>query len=189
MRSIPRNGQSVPRNGQGIPRRAQGFLRHSQGRPRHSDGSSRSFESVPTISQRSARSSSSIRRDSRRRQYAFAGLPYEDHGMLHEERRKPSELVGEPETHGETPSAYAGTLSVFGRRLSELAELPSLFVRMPSAFREPPSARGRMLHSFLRMPCAFGRQPSAPRTAAPGARRYAREEPPVALRKPRDALR
>jgi hypothetical protein len=68
--------------------------------------------------------------------------------MLPEERRKLSELAGEPETRGETPSACAGMPSVFGRRLSDLAELPSVFLSTPSLFVGRPSACGRMLHAF-----------------------------------------
>jgi hypothetical protein len=48
--------------------------------------------------------------------------------MLPEKRRKQSQLVGQPETQGETPSSRAGMLAVLGLQLSELAELLCVFV-------------------------------------------------------------
>jgi hypothetical protein len=51
-----------------------------------------------------------------RRPSALVGHRYEDVGMLLEERRKPSELVGAPETQREMPSSFAGMLSAFGQQ-------------------------------------------------------------------------
>ena len=99
----------------------------------------------------------SIRRPLQRYPSPFVEPPYEDVGMLSEERRRLSGLVGEPETRGERPSSCAGMLSVFGQQLSELAELRFVFVGMLSVFVRHPCDCGRMLHSFRQMPCAFRR--------------------------------
>jgi hypothetical protein len=79
--------------------------------------------------------------------------------MLSEERRKLSELVGQPEIQREMPSACVGMLSVFGRQLSELAELPSVFVWTPEVFGEHPSTCRQMPYSFRQMPFAFRAPP------------------------------
>ena len=131
----------------------------------------------------------SIRRPLQRYPSPFVERPYEDVGMLPEERRRLSGLVGEPETRGERPSSCAGMLSVFGQQLLELARLPLILVSMLEVFGQRPYACGRMLHSFRQMPCAFGAPPlSAPR-AAPRTRSDALEEAWKAFSEERDAVR
>jgi hypothetical protein len=110
-------------------------------------------------------------------------------GMLPEERRKRSGLVGEPETQGERLWSCALTLPVLGLRLSELAELPSVFVSTLSVFEERPSARGRMLHPFRWAPYSFGGASSSAPTAAPPDRNDAMGEAWAALSGVGDALR
>jgi hypothetical protein len=131
----------------------------------------------------------SIRRPLQRYPSPFVEPPYEDVGMLSEERRRLSGLVGEPETRGERPSSCAGMLSVFGQQLSELAELPLIFVSTLEVFGPRPCACGRMFHSFRRMPCAFGAPPLSAPMAAPEARSDAHEEAWAALFEERDAVR
>jgi hypothetical protein len=125
---IPGNGQGIPPSGQGIPGSEPRSLTRAQGRPRCGEGCSTNFEGAPTNAHRSPRSSWSIRRTWRRRRSACEGRLCEDVGILAEERQKPSGLVGQPETQGETPSSRAGMLAVLGLQLSELAELLCVFV-------------------------------------------------------------